>query len=276
MIASEEHIPDHHRGHHRLFRSSGQRLLIIPLIIYVVWVLETFLLEGSLGLFGHYQSLPLILYTVFANIMVGILVPLSCLGSAFRNGAVTTLQIGFRSLRRTALASTFTGIIGYVALVTFTPYGADRLALFNMLGLVLPVAIASVMVCWVLTGTHLQAYVRHSGAFASIVAGVLITGLLFGLTALAHSPPVNQSYGILVFILTGMASAVYFFSIRDVYASSVFVAFGLAGILPSQIDPVYRDQAIPLVYGMALLSIICLIACHLYLARNFKTVRLPA
>mgnify|MGYP001636538387 CR=1 FL=1 len=42
-------------------RFSASRLVVIPLLVYGIWVLETFLLERSLGLFAHYQPLPLVM-----------------------------------------------------------------------------------------------------------------------------------------------------------------------------------------------------------------------
>jgi len=272
---ADDKKPDQLIGQQTVVRFPASRLLVIPFLIYTVWVLETFLLEGSLGLFAHYQPLPLILYMVFANIIVGIAVPVVCLRSAFISGAVNMFQIGFRSPRRAILVTVFTGLIGYLCLITFTPYGVHRLALFNMLMLVLPVAIAGVMVCWVLIGTHVQAYVRRGGAVSSIIAGVIVTGIIFGLSSVVHSQLLNQPDDLLSMTIVGLASAVFFFSIRDVYASSLFVAFGIMVVVFQRIDPAYGDTVIPLVYGTAALSLLCLLGSHYYLYRNFFTIRLP-
>ncbi|MGD1004483.1 MAG: hypothetical protein ABR887_03605 [Methanoregulaceae archaeon] len=258
-----------------MFRYTNNRLLIIPFIIYILWVLETFLLEGSLGVFTRYQPLPLLLYTIFANIIMGIAVPIVCLRSAFISGAINMFQIGFRSLRRTVLAAIVTGLIGYELLVNFSAFAFNRLALLNAIVLLIPVAIASVMVCFTLLGTHLQAFVRKRGVSVSIVTSVIITGVLFGLTGIAHSPPINQTNIILLLILTGIASAVFFFSVRDVYASTLFVTFGMALVLFKQTDSFYSNQIEPLIYGISLLSIVCLIFCHWYLSKNFKTIKIP-
>jgi hypothetical protein len=275
MGVADDKKPDQPPGQHPVIRFSASRLLAIPLLIYSIWVLETFLLERSPGLFAHYQPLPLILYMVFANIVVGIAVPVICLRSAFISGAVNMFQIGFRSPHRAILATVFTVLIGYLTLITFTPYGVHRLALFNTLALVLPGAIAGVMVCWVLVGTHVQAYVRSGGTVSSIISGVLVTGIVFGLSSIAHSPPLDQQNDILIMTFIGLASAVFFFSIRDVYASSFFISFGIMVVVFQRIDPVYGDTVIPLVYGTAALSILCLLTSHYYLFRNFTTIRLP-
>jgi hypothetical protein len=257
-------------------RFSPFRLILIPLLIYIVWVLDTFLLEGSVGLFIMYQPYFLLLYTVIANIFMGIVVPVFCLRSAFLSGAVNMFQIGFRSRRRMVIAVTITALAGYLLLVTFTSYGTRRTALLGMTASMLPVAIASVMVCWVLIGTHLQAYVRSYGAIVSITTAVPVTGILFGLSFAAHSPPLNEPGMILLATVIGVVSALFFFSVRDLYASAVFVAFALALFLQGQADPVYSTSVSPVVAGTAVLSILSLAGCQWYLSRQFITVRLPA
>ena len=46
----------------------------------------------------------------------------------------------------------------------------------------LPTAIAAVMICWVLVGTHIQAFVRSGGVVISVFTGVLLTALVFALS----------------------------------------------------------------------------------------------
>jgi hypothetical protein len=275
MSVGSDGKPDQFVKQQPVTRFSASRLVVIPLLVYGIWVLETFLLERSPGLFAHYQPLPLVMYMVFANIIVGIAVPVILMRSAFISGAVNMFQIGFRSPRRAILATVFTALIGYFSLITFTPYGVQRFALFNTLALMIPVAVASVMVCWVLIGTHVQAYVRSGGTVSSIIAGVLVTGIAFGLSSLTRSPPLNQPDDLLIMTVLGLASALFFFSIRDVYASSLFVAFGIMSAVFQRIDPVYGDTVLPLVYETAALSVLSLLISHYYLYRNFITLRLP-
>jgi len=275
MSVGSDGKPDQSVKQQPVTRFSASRLVVIPLLVYGIWVLETFLLERSPGLFAHYQPLPLVMYMVFANIIVGIAVPVILMRSAFISGAVNMFQIGFRSPRRAILATVFTALIGYFSLITFTPYGVHRLALFNTLALMIPVAVASVMVCWVLIGTHVQAYVRSCGTVSSIIAGVLVTGIAFGISSLARSPPLNQPDDLLIMTVLGLASALFFFSIRDVYASSLFVAFGIMAAVFQRIDPLYGDTVLPLVYETAALSVLSLLISHYYLYRNFITLRLP-
>ncbi len=255
---------------------SPVSLLLIPFMIYTIWVLDTFLLEGSAGVLTRYHPWFFILYTIIANIFMGIIVPVVSLKSAFLSGAVNMFQIGFNTLRRTLLAVLCTALSGSLILVTLTPYGTRTMALVGMTALVFPSAIASVMVCWVIVGTHLQAYVRSYGTIVSITAGVLVTGILFGLSFAAHSPPINQPQMLMIATAAGIASALFFFSIRDVWATAVFVAFTLVLVLQGQVDPVYTDPVSPVAASAAALSVLALAGCRLYLSRRFITIRLPA
>ncbi len=254
---------------------SPFRLLIIPALIYVVWVLDTYLLEGSIFVFSRYQPYPLILYTVVANLFLGVVAPVICLKSAFLSGAVNMFQIGFRTVRRTIPAVTITALAGYLLIVTFTPYGSQRISLAATVALMLPVAVAEVMICWVYVGTHLQAYVRRSGAAVSIGAGVLVTGTLFALSFAAHSPAPDKPLALLPFLLAGIASALFFFAVRDVYASAIFVALVLALVMQGRLDPLYISQISPVVVGCAVLSVLTLAACQWYLSKQFITLEIP-
>jgi len=257
-------------------KSSVRRLLLIPILLYAVWVLETYLLEGSVGLFWQPQPLPFLLYTVFANGIVGTILPVMCLRSAFMSGAVNMFQAGFRSLRRTVLASGLTALSGYLYLATFTPSGTHAVALFNTFMFIVPAAVAQVMICWVLIGTHVQAYLRKGRTAVSITLGVVVTAVLFGFSFAAHSPPLNQPDLLLLLSAIGAGAALFFFAVRDVYASVIFVACSTMPVVLQGIDPVFTSEFIVSVYGAAALSLVCLTGCHLYLLRNFRTIRVPA
>ena len=251
------------------------RLLIIPFFLFIVWSLETYLLEGSADLFVHFQPLLFLLYTVFANIVVGIFIPVMCLGSAFRSGPVNMFQAGFRSLRRTVPACALTALFASLYLVMFTPPGADGFVLVNAIAFVIPVAVAGVMICWVLIGTHLQAYMRNGSAAVSISFGVVVTAVLFGISFAAHSPPLNRPDVIVLLCVIGAGAALFFFAVRDVYASVICVACATVPIVLEGIDPVVTGAFMPSVYGAAALSLASLVGSHLYLSRNFRTIRVP-
>ena len=226
------------------------RLLVIPCIVYAAWLLEIFLLGGNPHIFERFDPLSLFVYTLIACILTGTVMPLFCIRTAFISGAVNMFQIGFRSFRRTISVCFLTGIICYAGSIFLNPFGADRSTFAAAFLLLLPGAIASVMICWVLVGTHVQAFVRGAGVAVSVLVGIMVTAALYGITVLAYFP---AAYGQDIFfssVFAGIVTAVFFFAVRDVYATSIVA--GVCSVftfarshlsrLPAQRIPVHRDQ----------------------------------
>jgi hypothetical protein len=256
-------------------RKATIRLLVIPFAVYSAWMLETFLLEGSTHLFVRFDPAGLFLYTIIACIITGMILPLLCIRKAFVTGAVNMFQIGFRSFRRTILAGVLTCIIGYGGVIIFSPFGADRLMFANAFLLLLPGATASVMICFVLIGTHIQAFVRSGGALRSLSLGILVTAILFGITIFAYFPAVMVKDTVFVVVGVGIMAGLFFFAVRDVYATTIVVGGCSVFIYADRINPQYLDNAVPAVWLSAGLAACSLIIIHLYLARNFTTIRIP-
>jgi hypothetical protein len=255
-------------------RKATIRLLVIPIAVYAAWMLETFLLEGSMNLFMRFDPAGFFLYTLIACIITGMILPLLCIRKAFITGAVNMFQIGFRSLRRTILTGILTCIIGYGAVIIFSPFGTNRFMFANAFILLLPGAIASVMICFVLIGTHIQAFTRSGGALLSLSLGIIVTAILFGMTTFAYFPAVMVKDTVFVFAGVGIIAGLYFFAIRDVYATTVVVGGCSVIIYADRINPQYLDNAVPGVWISAGLAACSLIGIHLYLSRNFTTIRI--
>jgi hypothetical protein len=258
------------------FRRATIRLLVIPLAIYSAWLLEIFLLNGSLHLFWYPNPSGILLYTIIACIITGIIAPFLCMKTAFISGAVTMFQIGFRSFRRTLITCALTGIIVYGAVILFNPFGTDRFAFINAFLLVLPGAIASVMICWVLLGTHVQAFVRSGGAFISLSVGIMATAVLYCLTTFAYFPGMLNQDALFSSACVGIIAALFFFAVRDVYATSLVTGLCSVFTMADRISPLYLHDIVPSVWISAALSVSCLTGIHLYLSRNFITIKIPA
>ena len=268
-------------GEAGLSRSPSQdrhvvsHLILVPLAIYVVWLIETFLLEGNQHTFSRFSPANLLTYTVIVCIITGIIIPILIVRKSFRSGDVNMFQIGFRSTRRTLAACACTALAGYMAVLLAGPPGPDRFAFAVSFLLLLPTAIASVMVCWVLVGTHLQTSARSGGSLVTIPAGVVVTAILFGLTALVHSIGSQPRSLVPLFIGAGFLAALFYFAVRDVYSASIAVALMSTFIAMSGIDPKYLVMPFPWVVLSASLAIAALIGVHLYLNRHFTTIQVP-
>lgn len=251
------------------------RLLVIPFTVYAAWLLEIFLLEGNPHLFERFDPLILFLYTLVTCILTGMVVPLFCIRTAFISGAVNMFQIGFRTFRRTISVCFLTGIICYAGSIFLNPFGADRSAFAAAFLLLLPGAIASVMICWVLVGTHVQAFVRGAGVAVSVLVGIMVTALLFGMTSLVYFPAAFRQDIFFSSVLVGIVTAVFFFAVRDVYASSIVAGVCSVFTLADRISPIYLHNAFMYIGINAVLAVGVLAGIHWYLFRNFVTLELP-
>jgi hypothetical protein len=248
------------------------RLLLIPLLVYCAWLIEIFLLEGNRSLFLSPGALPLAFYTVTGCILTGMIIPVLIIRRSFLSGAVNMFQIGFRPLRRTVSVCTLTGVACYLITILMTPAGTLPTDLTGLFLLYLPTGIAAVMICWVLVGTHLQALVRVGGAVLSIPTGVVVTAILFGLTTQVHTPVSNLTDPLDAGILLGMLTALFFFAVRDVYATGIVVTTGMTLLFSGKTVPAVPDSLMPGVFFSALLAVTALLAIHGYFSRNYATV----
>lgn len=248
------------------------RLLLIPLLVYCAWLVEIFLLEGNQALFLAPATLPLALYTVIGCILTGMLIPVLIIRRSFLSGAVNMFQVGFRSLRRTVVACTLTGVACYLIAILMTPADPLHPDLFGLFLLYLPTGIAAAMVCWVLTGTHIQALVRSGGAMASIPTGIVITAILFGLTTRVHTPATGLPDPLGTGILLGIIVALFFFAVRDVYSTSIVLTTGMVLLFSGRTGQGIPENLFPGVVFCALLAVCALLAIHGYFSRNYATV----
>jgi len=256
--------------------SPAIRLLLIPFLVYLAWLIEVFLLAGTDHLLEHPEPGGIAFYTIIGCILTGMVIPIILIRKAFLSGAVNMFQIGFRTIRRTILACSVTAAIGFGMILLLNPFGMDRIAFANAFLLLLPTAAASVVICWILIGTHLQAFVRGGGAVVSIPVGVVMTGLLFAVSTLVMNPLVRQGGSFIWPLCFGMGAALFFFAVRDVYATVIMVTgisvFAHAGLF----DPGYLHGFSPLIYASSLLAVAALAGIHIWLFMNYATIRVPA
>ncbi|HEX3001926.1 MAG TPA: hypothetical protein VHN82_06120 [Methanoregula sp.] len=209
------------------------------------------------------------------SIFIGIFVPVVLLRQAFIRGDVNMHQLGFRPLRRTFLMAGLTLIIVWMAFILENPAGTDRAAFISLYILLLPTGIASAMVCFVLAGTHVQAFVRERGALVAILAGTAVSGLLFALSLSAHFPDAVTPASFLRALSAGVLSALFFFAVRDVWAVSVAVTGILVWLTAGLLDPAQVQTQFPAVLAAALLSAGLLILLQWYLSRHCITIPVP-
>jgi hypothetical protein len=257
-------------------QTATRRLILVPLLLSCIWIFEIFLLQGWPQVFLHPEPFGLLFYTLMTCVFIGIVVPVALMRRAFLRGDVNMHQFGFRSLRRTLLMAGLTLMIVWMAVVLQNPFGPDRTGFVSAYLLLLPTGIASAMVCCVLAGTHVQAFVREKGALVAILAGSVVSGLLFSLSFPAHLPGMITVAFFIRFLSAGILAAVFFFAVRDVWAVSIMVTGSLVWLMAGWLDPAQMAEQYPAVLISALLSAGILAGIQWYLSRHYVTIPAPA
>jgi hypothetical protein len=171
-------------------------------------------------------------------------------------------------------ACTLTGIICYGAVIFLNPFGTDRFAFAHAFLFFLPGAIASVMVCWVLVGTHVQAFVRSGGMVISISVGIMVTAMLFGMTMFGYFPTAPRQDIFFSLVSIGIIAAAFFFAVREVYSSSLLVGVCSVFAMSDRISPHYlQDNVYIWINGFLAIGVLAVV--HLYLSRNYVTLEIP-
>lgn len=252
-------------------RSAFLRLVLIPLLVCLIWAIEIFLLSGSSGLFRDPDDRGLAAYTVFSCIVMGMIVPALFIRRSFPFRATNLFQSGFRSPRRTLVSAILT-FAGCYAILQISPPAIDGVHTMIAFLFLLPTGIASAMICWGLLGTHIQAYVRNGGIMVSILTGVAVTGLLFGMTLLAGYPwPLPPDLPAMA-IAAGMVLGLFFFAIRDVWAAGIAATTALLILYGRILLPVALETRQMTILFWGVISAGALLAIHAYFLRNFTMV----
>jgi membrane protease YdiL (CAAX protease family) len=211
-----------------------KKLIAIPIAVYLVWILATYLLEGRISLLQNPDPLGRLIYAIVANIAIGTVVAIWLLKPSISSRFLTIRQLGFQSLKRILIAVTLAGIIGYVLFVVQRPTTLDPIVVLNIFAQTLPGSIAEVVVCWAAIGVTFESVARSKGRIVSIIFGAAIATILFGVYHFAHSSPFNEPEIVLFLLYPGILTSLVYFIGRDIYATIIFHNFqALFGVMMS-------------------------------------------
>ncbi len=212
---------------------SNRQFLYLALGTYVVWVLATYLLEGRiLTLIRPEAVADRLVYTVVANIVIGIFLALWVVRRGLHLHVTTKESAGFRPLPRTIIAVVIGFGLGLAYFLVANPVSLDPIVLLNVYAQVFTGTVAEVAVCWVVIGATFEGLARKYGQMAGVVAGIIAASVLFGVYHIGHSPPFNQPATIAFLSLIGVVTSLVYFIGRDVYATIAFHNFlGVYGVM---------------------------------------------
>lgn len=253
----------------------GKKKLIVPIAIYLIWFLATYLLEGRINLLQKPDPLGRFTYTVIANIAIGTVIAIWLLKPSISSGFLTIKQLGFQSMKRILIVVTIAGIIGFVLFIVQRPVTLDPVVVLNIFAQTLPGSIAEVVVCWAAIGTTFESVARHKGRIISIIFGAAIATILFGVYHFAHSPPFNEPETVLFLMYPGILTSVVYFIGRDIYATIIFHNFqALFGVMMS-VNVVSFTQPLYPILILAVISMLIFVISDIFLIRK-TSLGLPA
>jgi Type II CAAX prenyl endopeptidase Rce1-like len=242
--------------------------------LYLLWMAATWLLEGRiLTLLRPEAVTGRLLYTLVANLLIGIGGALWLVKRATAGQAATIRRHGFAPPQRTAIAVVAGSTIGLAAYLLQGAPSLDPIVVANAFAQTLPVSIAEILVCWAVLATAAERALFSLGRWATGTAGI-IAALLFGLYHLAHSPPFNSPSFVVLLSLVGVATSVFFLVSREIYGTIAFhnfqAAFGVTQALAAQKLLGGYGEPKPALYALALVALLLLIALDLVWTRRGK------
>ena len=237
--------------------------------VYLVWTLATYALEGRVNLLQQPTIAGRYTYVLIANVLIGTIWAFWVLRSLLSSQAVSLIQMGFRSLGRTAVTIAIALGIGGGYLFFVRPPTWSLLVIINGYTQVLTVSIAEIVVCWALVGTNFELLTKSKGKPLSLLAGILAATLLFAVYHVGHSAPFNQIRMMLILLMPGIMTSLFYFISREIYATILFHNFqGTFGVLSNLKNPELLDRPLYPLYFLVLLAVAGLIVADRFLARR--------
>jgi hypothetical protein len=242
--------------------------VISALVVYGLWTLSTYLLEGRLKTLLRPEATYLRLwYALIANLGIGLLFSGWILYLATQADVVSENAIGFGSLLHSVVWTCIAAVIGLAIYQLQNPSVRHPMVVWNGFSQVWVVSTAEVMVCWAVVGGMLEDSLKHSADLIAVITAAVIASLLFGIYHIAHSPPFNTLAMIGKLTVVGTMTSLFFFLSRSFYGTLVFHNFlALYGVLQAlqradHIDQ-YRKPIMPLSV-MAAISLLLLLGIDL-------------
>ena len=196
-------------------------------------MIATFLLEGFLLTLRRPDAvLNRLIYTVIANIIIGIVLSLYSARYMKETSNVSNEDFGFRNIKNTIITVLIGVGTGFVFYLFQNPPSLNPIVILNAYAQVLLVSIAEILVCWMLVGNIAEKLLENRGKWISKILPFVISSAFFGIYHFAHSPPFNTTQMVLFLTLIGMITSIFYYIVKNIYATIVFHNFmGITGVL---------------------------------------------
>jgi hypothetical protein len=244
--------------------------LLISFMIYILWLGATFFLEGRILTLKRPEAvIDRLIYTIVANIIIGIVIAFLFLRQYVSDRYISLKQMGFSDYKKTIATILIGGILGFIFYILQNPPSMNPVVITNAYAQVLSVSIAEIVVCWVVVGNTVESYLKSYNKYMIITIAIIISSVAFGVYHFGHSPPFNTVNMVLLLTLIGLITGLFFFISRNIYGTIAFHNFlGIIGVTKSleKADKLssYTEIQIPLIMT-AFIAILVLILSFKYI-----------
>ncbi len=252
---------------------STRGAITLPVGLYLVWVLATYLLEGRIHTFLRPEAMGARLsYALIANVLIGIGGSALVIRFLSRAGTLSAEQAGFGGLGHAAIAVAIGVVLGFAFYALQGAPSWNPMVLINAYSQVLVGSIAEILVCWAVIGSASQALLQDRGRWVSLILAAIIASVFFGVYHFGHSPPFNTVPLVVFLSVIGLVTSAFFFVSRDVYGTIAFHNFlGILGVIRA-LDAsgnlsVFEHPIVPL-WIMAVIAVALLIAAQVLLLNS--------
>jgi hypothetical protein len=243
--------------------------LLWSVVLYLTWTLTTYLLEGRINLLQAPTIAGRYLYVLAANVVIGTIIALWFLRSRLTSRIWTTEQAGFQPFRRTLITILIALILGFVDLLLTRLNHLPLLVILNGYVQVLPTSIAEILVCWVLVGNSFESLLKPQNRRLALLVGIVTATVFFSAYHLGHSAPFNQLPLMLILLMPGLVTSLFFLITREIYATILFHNFqGIIGVIGNLKNQELLNRPLYPFYFLMLLSILVLIVADILLIRR--------
>jgi hypothetical protein len=212
-------------------------------------------------------------YALLANVLIGIGGSVLVVRALSIMGAISPRRVGFQGLGHAVLAVVIGAVLGFGLYAIQGPPTFSPVVIMNAYAQVLVVSVAEVLVCWAVVGSVSESLLQGRGRRAATILAGLIASVLFGIYHFAHSPPFNTLSFVVLLMVIGLVTSLFYFILRDVYGTIAFHNFaGIFGVIRALESSgnlaSFESPVIPLLV-VAVVTVALLVAAHtLWLGRS--------
>lgn len=253
--------------------SQAKAVVLLSVSVYLIWTIATYLLEGRINLLQQPTIVGRYTYVLLTNVLIGTVGAIWLLRSLISTEFVTVEQLGFRSLPKTIASIIIAVALGFGLFLLNPPPGLTSIVVINGFAQTLTVSIAELVVCWLVIGVTFETLGRSKGKMVGILVGIVTADLFFSVYHLGHSAPFNQVQMMLMLLIPGLLTGLFFFFNRELYATILFHNFlATIGVVGSLDDLTLLSRPLYPFYALAFISVVVLIVADILLVRRSPNI----